>query len=33
MATFEAVLYDLRRNERNLLVDYRDKRNEVEGEP
>ncbi len=33
MATFEAVLYDLRRNERNLLVDYRDKRNEIEGEP
>ena len=33
MATYEAVLYDLRRNEKSLLVDFRDKKNMIDGEP
>lgn len=33
MATYEAVLYDLRRNEKNILVDFRQKRNDIDGEP
>lgn len=33
MATYEAVLYDLRRNEKSLLVDFRDQKSMVDGEP
>lgn len=33
MATYEAVLYDLRRNQKSLLVDFRDQKSELDGQP